>query len=500
MATDVNQIINTPHPTASIGLGGMRQRRISLPSLRLRTSERKLLLWVADALAINGALLLALLLRTEFIASVRDVLALGKWFVTLSLVWLACALFFGCYSLARATSTFHSVRSSGLAALVTTLVYILVPWFTPPLHSRSLILIFGALGVGSIVAWRVTYAQLFVQPRFEQRALVVGAGRAGQRLIAALRTASTEDNPFRCAGYRLIGFVDDNPDYVGTEVEGVPVLGGGETLVSLAQELKVDMVILAITHHHAITDDLFDALLRCRELGLQVTTMSVLYERLLGRVPVEHVGRDLYMVVPREETAAERLYRVAKRGLDILSALVGLPVLGLLLPLVALGNALTSPGPLFFRQRRVGKGGRSFDMFKLRSMVPGAEQGTGAVWACRDDDRITLLGRILRRARLDELPQFINILRGEMSLIGPRPERPEFVDILAQDIPFYRARHAVKPGLTGWAQVRYGYCNSSEDAKVKLEHDLYYIKHADPFLDLSILLQTIPATLRLEGC
>jgi lipopolysaccharide/colanic/teichoic acid biosynthesis glycosyltransferase len=260
------------------------------------------------------------------------------------------------------------------------------------------------------------------------------------------------------------------------------------------------LVILAITHHHAITDDLFDALLRCRELGLQVTTMSVLYERLLGRVPVEHVGRDLYMVVPREETAAERLYRVAKRGLDILSALVGLPVLGLLLPLVALGNALTSPGPLFFRQRRVGKGGRSFDMFKLRSMVPGAEQGTGAVWACRDDDRITLLGRILRRARLDELPQFINILRGEMSLIGPRPERPEFVDILAQDIPFYRARHAVKPGLTGWAQVRYGYCNSSEDAKVKLEHDLYYIKHADPFLDLSILLQTIPATLRLEGC
>jgi exopolysaccharide biosynthesis polyprenyl glycosylphosphotransferase len=500
MATDVNPIINATQPATSIGLGGMRQRRISLPSLRLRASERKLLLWVADALAINGALLLALLLRTEFIASVRDVLALGKWFVTLTLVWLACALFFNCHDLARATSTFHSVRSSGLAALITALVYTSIPWFTLPLHPHSLILIFGALALGSVVAWRVTYAQLFVQPRFEQRALVVGAGWAGRRLAALLKTASAGDNPFRYAGYRLIGFVDDNPDYVGTEVEGVPVLGGGETLVSLAQELKVDEVILAITHRHAITDDLFNALLRCRELGLQVTNMSVLYERLLRRVPVELVGRDLHMVVPMEETAAKRLYRVAKHGLDILSALVGLPVLGILLPLIALGNALTSPGPLFYRQRRVGKGGRCFEMFKLRSMVPDAEQGTGAVWAYRDDDRITPLGRILRRTRLDELPQFINVLRGEMSLIGPRPERPEFVGILAQDIPFYRTRHAVKPGLTGWAQVRYGYGNSSEDTKVKLEYDLYYIKHADPFLDLSILLQTIPVTLRLEGC
>jgi exopolysaccharide biosynthesis polyprenyl glycosylphosphotransferase len=500
MATDVNQMINAQYPATPIGLQGMQQRRISLPSLRLRASERRLLLCVADAMAINGALLLALLLRTEFIASARDVLALGKWFVTLTLVWLACALLFDCYDLSRATSTFHSVRSSSLAALVTVLVYTSIPWFTPPLHSRSLILIFGALALGSIVVWRATYAQLIVQPWFEQRVLVVGAGWAGRCLTAALKTASAGDNPFQCAGYRLIGFVDDNPEYVGTEVEGVPVLGRGEELISLAKELKVDEVLLAITHRHTIADDLFDALLRCRELGLQVTTMSVLYERLLGRVPVEPVGRDLCMVVSVEETAAMRLYKVAKRGLDILSALVGLVVLGTLLPFVALGNALTSPGPLFYRQRRVGKGERCFDMFKLRSMVPGAEQETGAVWACRGDGRITPLGRVLRRARLDELPQFINILRGEMSLIGPRPERPEFVGILAQDIPFYRTRHAVKPGLTGWAQVRYGYCNSLKDTKVRLEYDLYYIKHAGPFLDLSILLQTIPVMLRLEGC
>ncbi|MBC8450484.1 MAG: sugar transferase [Chloroflexi bacterium] len=498
MESETTGVTGRQNPAIAVEFPG-RRRRIPLPSLRLRASERLLLLGLMDVLLLNGALLAALVLWTEFVVSVEVLLALWKWFVTLTVVWFLCALFFDCYNLARAASTLHSLRSSGGAALATALVYTFVPSLTPPLQSRGVVFIFGALAAGSVMAWRVIYAQLFVQPWFKQRALVVGAGHAGRALAAALETTSAEANPFRGTGYQLIGFVDDDPDYAGSAVEGVSVLGGGELLVSLAQALEVDEVVLAITHRHAINDDLFDALLRCRELGLHLTTMSALYERLLGRVPVEHVGRDLHMVVPMDDTAEERFYRAAKRLFDLISALVGMTTVGMLIPFVALANALTSPGPLFYRQQRVGMGGRCFEMFKFRSMRPGAEAEGNAVWAAEKDPRVTPIGRWLRRTRLDELPQFVNVLRGEMSLIGPRPERPEFVDELARTIPFYRLRHAVRPGITGWAQVQYSYGDSVEDARTKLEYDLYYVKCAGWFLDLRILLRTVPVMLQCGG-
>jgi len=498
MSVETIRLVGTPNPVTSVR-PWTRPFHISLPSLRLRVSERKLLLFLVDALLINGALLVALVLWTDFVISAEMLLAYFRWFVMLTLVWLLCALFFDCYDLARAASTPHSVRSSSMAALTAVLVYTLIPFLTPPLQSRGLIFLFVGLALGGIAGWRAVYAQIFIQPWFEQRALVVGAGIAGRRLAAALKTAPAEANPFRGTGYQLVAFVDDNPDRIGTTIEGVPVLDERGVLVSLAQALEVDEVILAITNRHAIADDLFDAILRCRELGLRVTTMPALYERLLGRVPVDHLGRDLHMVVPMEDTAVERFYGAAKRGYDLILALVGVLVVGILAPFVALGNAITSPGPLFYRQQRVGKGSRCFKMLKFRSMVPDAEGDGSAVWADEDDPRVTPVGRWLRRTRLDELPQFINVLRGEMSLIGPRPERPEFTDNLARTVPFYRARHAVRPGITGWAQVRYRYGNSAEDAEIKLEYDLYYVKHASLFLDLRILLLTIPVMLQFIG-
>ncbi len=172
---------------------------------------------------------------------------------------------------------------------------------------------------------------------------------------------------------------------------------------------------------------------------------------------------------------------------------------GLIAPFVALANAIFCPGPLLYRQTRLGRGGRPFTVIKFRTMRPDAEQDTGAVWAAAGDDRITPVGRWLRRSRVDELPQVINVIRGEMSLIGPRPERPEFVDRLASQIPFYRARHAVKPGVTGWAQVRFGYGQSIDDVHTKLEYDLYYVRHAGFYLDALIVLKTIGVVLRLQG-
>ncbi len=190
---------------------------------------------------------------------------------------------------------------------------------------------------------------------------------------------------------------------------------------------------------------------------------------------------------------------MGKRLTDLGFAVVALVAVGVLIPPVALVNAFTSPGPVFYRQNRVGQGGHVFSMLKFRSMGPDAEASSGAVWAAERDPRVTPIGRILRQLRLDELPQAINVLRGEMSLIGPRPERPEFVSHLAETVPFYRLRHTVRPGITGWAQVCYQYGNSEEDAVVKLEYDLYYIKHASLWLDLRIALLTVPVMLGGRG-
>ena len=486
---------------SQIPVDGTARGRIALPSLGLRASERRLLLVVVDVLIVNAALIGALVIWAGFNPAPAVILNASKWFVTATLVWLACASFFDCYDLARAAAPFSGATSCGSAALATALVYALTPWLTPALESRGLIATFGGFALGGVMVWRLGYAKLVIQPWFQQRALVVGAGWAGRALAAALRSAPEgAANPFRGTGYQLVGFVDDDPEIAGTVVEEIPVLGTRNDLVSLAGRHQIDEVILAVTHRHAIHEGLFDALLRCRELGFRVTNMSVIYERLLGRVPVEHVGRDLHMVMRMDERAGDRLYRVVKRVVDIALALLGLVALGVMIPLVALINALTSSGPLFYRQPRVGQGGRTFTMLKFRSMVPEAERESGAVWASRTDERVTPVGRLLRRVRLDELPQVINVLRGEMSVIGPRPERPEFVELLAGELPFYRARHTVRPGITGWAQIQFDYGDSVEDAKVKLEHDLYYVKYAGPALDARILLQTIPVMLLWRGC
>jgi lipopolysaccharide/colanic/teichoic acid biosynthesis glycosyltransferase len=195
----------------------------------------------------------------------------------------------------------------------------------------------------------------------------------------------------------------------------------------------------------------------------------------------------------------QRVFGAAKRLFDLMTSVLGLLVLGLALPCIALANAIWSRGPLFYWQARVGKGGRTFPLVKLRTMVPDAEQDIGAVWSQEHDERITPVGRFLRRSRLDELPQCWNILRGEMSLVGPRPERPEIVAYLIKQVPFYQARHAVRPGITGWAQVRYRYGSSVNDALVKLQYDLYYIKHQSMYLELSILVKTAAVMLGLRG-
>ncbi len=458
-----------------------------------------MLLRIVDIFILNLALWIALVLRADYPVVTNVILETIKWFVSLTLVWLICAHFYDCYDLARAASTFYSVRSAGLAALLAALVYVLVPFFTPALQSRSLIFLFGISAMAGVMTWRLVYAQVFVQPWFEQRALVIGSGDVAQRLVEILKPFTQDANPFRGTGYQIVGFIDDALSPLQQDVAGIPHLSSIENLLSMIKVLEVDEVIVAVDQDKQLPQQTLDALLLCRERGLRIVTLIAFYERLLMRVPVDHVGQELHSVIPMEETAVERIHRIIKRLVDVLCALPGILAVGLGIPIVAVANFFTSRGPLFYRQERVGQGGRVFKILKFRTMIPDAERATGAVWARDDDDRVTWIGRFLRRTRLDELPQFVNILCGKMSLVGPRPERPEFVEQLAQDLPFYRARHAVRPGLTGWAQVKYHYGNTLEDAKIKLEYDLYYVKHLSLLLDLRIMLQTFPLMVQLAG-
>jgi exopolysaccharide biosynthesis polyprenyl glycosylphosphotransferase len=457
----------------------------------LRASERLLVLGFVDILLLNLGLMLAMSAATSFALTFENITAHYTWFLTLTITWLGCATFFDCYSLARAASTMASVRNTILATIATTGVFLLIPYFTPPLTSRGAIFYLVGLALVLLVGWRVIYARVFDQPMFQQRAFIVGAGTAGSALLKALRTAPKQSsNPFRGTGYEIVGFVDDDLRLRGEIIEGVTVLGDNEAMIEMVKTLRINELILAITNSQTISDEMLYALLQCREMGLRVVTMTTVYERLTGRVPIDYVGRDLYMVLPMDDNAVERAYKIIKRLIDFTSAVAGLVLMGIAIIPIAIANRLTSPGPLLYKQRRVGQGGRIFEVYKFRSMRPDAERATGAVWARQGDDRITPAGRIIRKFRLDELPQFINVLRGDMSLIGPRPERPEFVNALSLMIPYYRARHAVRPGITGWAQVKFGYGSTHEDSRIKLEHDLYYVKHASPMLDMVIALKT----------
>jgi exopolysaccharide biosynthesis polyprenyl glycosylphosphotransferase len=346
-------------------------------------------------------------------------------------------------------------------------------------YARPLLL-FLVVAAPILGIWRVTMAETINLPRFRPQAVIVGVNAAGRSIAKELRSA-------KHPGANVVGFIGEGIDQQEQE-DGLPVLGSRSALRSLAQIGMIDMIIMAIDYK--ANPELFQEALEGAQRGIAVVPVTAVYESTSGKIPVEHIGDQWYTVMP-EAIASSLLYVCWNKLLDLTFGLGGLIILALLLPFLALLIYLDSPGPIFYTQERTGYQGRTFSIYKFRSMHTEAEQAKRPAWVRKGDPRITRLGRFLRATHLDELPQVLNILRGEMSLIGPRPERPAFVAELEKSNLFYRYRLSVKPGLTGWAQVKYGYGISDQDELVKLQYDLYYIKRRSFLLDLLIILKTV---------
>lgn len=461
---------------------------------RLRPREQRTLLQIGDLLFAVLALVVALYfwgLQDPWLNLSRDFLRtrVDFWFYLLPLVWLL--LLTEIHDPHRAASWAKSRRGIISASVIGLIFYAVVYLFSPKgsltRWGVGYFLIFAFLFT---LVWRYLYIRIFTSPAFMRRVLIVGAGRAGQTLVKAYR--SLHPPPFF-----LAGFVDDDPAKQGTQVEGFPVLGDCRRLLDIVVEEDISEIAVAITGE--MRGDTFQTLLDAQERGIEIVPMPTMYEEIMNRVPIYHLESEWLIRSFVNEARVSSFYEMGKRVLDIVVSLVGLFFCTLLFPWVALLILLDSGFPILYRQIRAGKGGRLFYIYKFRTMYQDAERDGKARLTQENDHRITPVGRVLRRTHIDELPQFLNVLRGEMSVVGPRSERPEWIAEFQKQIPFYRARLLVKPGITGWAQVNYSYYATVEEMAIKLEYDLYYIKHRNLWMDILLILRTIGQVFGLRG-
>jgi sugar transferase (PEP-CTERM system associated) len=378
------------------------------------------------------------------------------------------------------------VRSFVPATLILALVYYVFPAVRIGPGTLLLALPLCAL---SIVVWHSLHRWAGDRESLSDNVLIVGTGHTAQQIaVEMLRRPPL--------GYHVVGFLGEHSAEVGHRIVNPSVVGTTADLLLIVETLKVSLIVIALEDRRGRLP--VEDLLRCRLSGVKVEDAPGFFERLTGKILVSDL-RPSWLVFSPGFTKP-RLLRGSKRAVELLIASVALAALAPFLGLLALLIRLESQGAVVFRQPRVGLRGRVFDLYKLRTMRLDAEDGTGPVWASAESDpRVTRLGRFLRKLRLDELPQLINVVVGDMSLVGPRPERPHFVEKLRQVIPYYDERHTVRPGITGWAQIKFGYGSTIEDSERKLQFDLYYVKNMSLFLDLAIVIETFKVMLLGRG-
>jgi exopolysaccharide biosynthesis polyprenyl glycosylphosphotransferase len=390
-----------------------------------------------------------------------------------------------------ASSGRKTTRGIALAAFIGLVAYSLVFIFQPNSNLPR-------VGVGAFLLfasiltwlWRLIFIRVYKSTGQRRRILLIGAGKAGQTLAEVYHSSDTRS-------FNLIGYVDDDASKVGKSLCGLRVMGTSVHLLNLINVYHISDIVIAINGE--IQGATFQTILDAQENGVEVTRMPILYEEMTGRVPVHHLESDWIIRSFVDGLRVSGFYELSKRILDILGGAVGLLIFVITYPFLALAVLIDTGMPVFYSQPRLGRGGHTFTIYKYRTMHQDAEADGEVRITLENDPRVTRVGNFLRRTRLDELPQFWNVLRGEMSLVGPRAERPELVAEYQKQIPFYRARLLVKPGLTGWAQINYGYVASVTETAVKIEYDLYYIKHRTFNMDFQIILRTISTVFRQTG-
>ncbi|MES2496725.1 MAG: TIGR03013 family XrtA/PEP-CTERM system glycosyltransferase [Pseudomonadota bacterium] len=370
-----------------------------------------------------------------------------------------------------------------LGVILISLIHFIAPGLT---LWRSNSLYAMLLAVVLLLMVRVLLGGFVSGDMFKRRVLLLGAGRRAKRVADLERRAGSS--------FLIVGCVDmqDAPPQIEAAIARTDV----DSLTALVDRAQANEVVLALDERRNTVP--VDALLRLKTTGVHVTDISDFIERETGRIDLDTI-RPSSLIFSDGFSSGRELSMVLKRGFDLLLGVTLLIVAAPIILVTAMLVKIDSPGPAFYRQVRVGRFGESFEILKLRSMRQDAESGGTAIWAQRGDSRVTRIGKVIRLIRVDELPQLLTVVKGQMSFVGPRPERPEFVAELEKQIPFYAERHMVKPGITGWAQINYPYGASLDDARHKLEYDLYYTKNYSPFLDLLIILQTVRVLLWAEG-
>ncbi len=339
-----------------------------------------------------------------------------------------------------------------------------------------------------LIGWRTIYLGRLASDFPEKRILILGSGELAQKI-------GNEIYGRRDEGFDLLGYIDDDPAKLLESKVNPGVIGGYGDIASLSESKKADEIIIALSERRAKLP--MSALLDCKLKGVSIVEGETFKERMTGKIPLDQLKPS--WLVFSDGFKSLRSRKIIKRISDVVLSVTGIILVTPLMAIMALLIKLESKGPVFFRQVRVGEHGKEFELYKFRSMREDAEEKSGPVWAKSDDGRVTRIGKFIRATRIDELPQMINVVKGDMSFVGPRPERPFFVNQLKKDVPFYEVRLVVKPGITGWAQVKYKYGASVRDALEKLQFDLYYIKNMTPLLDWMIILMTIKVVLKGSG-
>jgi sugar transferase (PEP-CTERM system associated) len=453
--------------------------------IRLR---KKIILLSGDILLIIASTYLAVFFRQQAFRNVLNEYTGASIFIVLS--YFMVFYIFDAYNLEKRylSVTFLSQYIVAIVAgvmLATIAFYFFPPWK----FGRGILLINAALITCGCFLWRILFQSIFPLGRKPKRIVILGAGQAGKYILERLNEMKD---------FSVVAVLDDDKDKWNKGINSHSVLGGSELIYDLVTKEGIDLVVVAITGEKQ--DKLLKTLLEVKTRGIEIYDIPTFYEENTQMLPVMHLRNGWVVYAPLSGLSSSSVYvSHAKRIIDVFLSLAGIMLLFPVAVIVAIAVKLDSKGTVLFKQERVGLRGNTFSLLKFRSMVMGAEENGQAVWAKENDSRATRVGKFIRRVHIDEIPQLWNVLKGEMTFIGPRPERPEFVKNLENEVPFYSLRHTVKPGLTGWAQVCYSYGASRTDSIGKLQYDLYYIKNLSFFLDLQILLKTIRVVLFAEG-